>query len=75
MVGNTHNFCECHRVFVDGKDEIEVLDNRYVDYFPQLYTKLSTKLTIALKCGTAFGNKCANPTTSIVIVEASLYQV
>lgn len=52
-----------------------MLDDEYVGYYPDLYTKSATELAIVLKCGTAFGSKCAHPTTSTVIVAASQYQV
>ncbi|VDO49411.1 unnamed protein product, partial [Brugia timori] len=65
---------EAARVFVGAKDQIEMLDDEYVGYYPDLYTKSAAELAIVLKCGTAFGNKCAHPTTSTVIVTVSRYQ-
>ncbi|KAL3994190.1 hypothetical protein ACH3XW_20725 [Acanthocheilonema viteae] len=65
---------ESARVFVGAKDQIELLDDEYVGYYPDLYTKSTSELVIMLKCGTAFGSKCANPTTSTVIVTVSRYQ-
>uniref|UniRef100_A0A915PW17 Uncharacterized protein n=1 Tax=Setaria digitata TaxID=48799 RepID=A0A915PW17_9BILA len=63
------------RVFVRAKDQVETLDEEYVNYYPDLYTKSATELSIILKCATSFGNKCAHPTTSSVIVAASKYQI
>ncbi|MCP9261227.1 hypothetical protein DINM_004613 [Dirofilaria immitis] len=65
---------EAARVFVNAKDQIETLDDDYVGFYPDLYDKLATELVIVLKCGTAFGSRCAQPITSTVIVAASQYQ-
>ncbi|EJW77752.1 hypothetical protein WUBG_11339, partial [Wuchereria bancrofti] len=65
---------EAARVFVGAKDQIEMLDDEYVGYYPDLYTKSAAELAIVLKCGTAFGNKCAHPTTSTVTVTISRYE-
>uniref|UniRef100_A0A158Q6Q3 Ectopic P granules protein 5 homolog n=1 Tax=Elaeophora elaphi TaxID=1147741 RepID=A0A158Q6Q3_9BILA len=65
---------EAARIFVSAKDQVEILDNEYVGYYPDLYTKSTAELDIVLKCGTVLGSKCANPVTSTVIVAASRYQ-
>ncbi|VDK64397.1 unnamed protein product [Onchocerca ochengi] len=65
---------EAARVFVSTKDQVEILDDEYVGYYPDLYSKSATELAIVLKCSTAFGSKCAHPITSNVIVTASRYE-
>lgn len=70
-----HNLFKNYRVFVGAKDQIEMLDDEYISYYPDLYSKSATELVIMLKCGNTFGTKCANPMASTVIVTASRYQV
>ncbi|CAG9533161.1 unnamed protein product [Cercopithifilaria johnstoni] len=65
---------EAARVFVGTKDQVEMLDDEYVGYYPDLYSKSTVELIIVLKCGTTFSRKCANPITSTVTVAASQYQ-
>ncbi|VDN03219.1 unnamed protein product [Thelazia callipaeda] len=60
--------------FISVKAHLEAMDEVYVGYYSQLYTKSTTELSVLLKCSNPLGGKCTQPVTSSVAVTASHYQ-
>ena len=59
--------------FVDGKERVNDMNIKYIDFFGRLYKSIQTTLIITMKCGNMFASKCQRPAVANVVVSSSEY--
>uniref|UniRef100_A0AC34RNU8 Uncharacterized protein n=1 Tax=Panagrolaimus sp. JU765 TaxID=591449 RepID=A0AC34RNU8_9BILA len=61
------------KTFIDGKENVNLINVKYLELFGKLYHTVQTTLMISLKCGNIFSSKCQRPSNANVVVSASQY--